>query len=127
MAGQPFSAACVNCMDCGAAMQYNPIFPLGGTQIRSSPRQRSKQRGAVSSQLARHCAPHAAPRSFQEKAAPAAVQTPRFQKIASTSGVSFVARRKADRIVFLELATRDYFIAGCVVSLKIDISSCQAA
>jgi len=41
------------------------------------------ERGAGSWQLAHHRAPHPAPRSFQEKAAPAAVQTPRFQKIAS--------------------------------------------
>ncbi len=64
-------------------MQYNPNSLWAGH--RSAVRRGSgvTGRGAGSWQLAHHRAAHPAPRSFQKKAAPAAVQTPRFQKIAS--------------------------------------------
>ncbi len=71
-------------------MQYNPNSLWAGH--RSAVRRGSgvTGRGAGSWQLAHHRAPHPAPRSFQKKAAPAAVQTPRFQKIASaTVGVEY--------------------------------------
>src|SRR5713101_6620276 len=45
MAGLPFSAACVNCIECSAANAVQSYLPLGGTLIRSSPRQRSDRKG----------------------------------------------------------------------------------